>query len=312
MHYPMKLVVQKTGIRSETLRAWERRYSGIRPDRDSKGRRVYSGVLLEKLVLLSILVDQGLRIGDIANRRIEDLRLQVDQLSSARPQDICPEPSAEAACDSALTFEDTRLWLELERASIAYGPLEMVDGFVFPLVRELERKQSYGNATAVHVRFAVCCIRTFLSNIAGPTPGQSELPKVIIASPLGQTSDIGSVASAIFAQAAGWHPISLGTSVPGEQIIEAVRSAPADAVVIAANSEHYNTSILSELLKVRKNLGADFPIYFGGRMPEALRTDIEHGGLRSIRRMRNLRENLESLRTAAAHPSADSPAATRT
>ena len=297
MHYPMKVVVHKTGLRSETLRAWERRYSGIRPERDSKGRRVYSDELLEKLVLLSILVDQGCRIGSIANERIEDLRLQVDQLSGQTPQQICPEPSSTAACDSAITFDDTGVWLELERAALAYGRLEMIDGFVFPLLRDIQRLQAAGSAQEVHSRFAVTCIRTFLSTMSIPAPNNSQKPTVVIACPIGQSSAVGGIASTNYARAAGWHPIFLGDSVPSDQIVATVNSVKADAIVIAATTEYYHAGILSELVRMRRGVGSECPIYFGGKMPERLRADIVSAGLCHVRRMCNLRENLESLRT---------------
>ena len=295
MHYPMKVVTQKTGLRSETLRAWERRYSGIRPERDSRGHRVYSDVLLEKLVLLSILVDQGFRIGDVANERIEDLRLQVDQLSSDKPENIAPEPSTETACRSALAFDDTRVWFELERAALAYGRLEMIDGFVFPLLRDLDRMQQSGVARDVHLRFVTSCVRTFLSTLLMPTPGHSQLPKVVIAYPLGQNSDLGGVASAIHAQAAGRHPVFLGDSVPSEQIVEAAEAIDAAAIIVAAVTRTYSTTILSEMKRVRNSFSSERPVYFGGRMPEKLREDLRMAGLKHLRTMRHLREELETL-----------------
>ncbi len=308
MYYPMKLVTQKTGLRSETLRAWERRYSGIRPERDSRGHRIYSEALLEKLILLSILVDQGFRIGDIADHRIEDLRLQVDQLSSPKPEEITPEPSNEKACRAALAFDDTRVWFELERAALAYGRLEMIDGFIFPVLRDMNTMHRDGSARDVHLRFLTSCMRTFLSTLLMPAPRNVDMPNVVIAYPLAQHSDLGGIAAAVHAQAAGWHPIFLGDSVPAEQIVQAAVAVKAEAVIISAVTSTYSAEVLSEVKRIQSNLPAHCPVYFGGRIPEPLRDDLQSAGTRNLRTMRQLREELESLLEARATREPEEPA----
>ncbi len=292
MDYPMKVVAHKTGLSSETLRAWERRYDGIKPRRDSRGRRVYSELLLEKLILLSILVDQGFRIGEVVNKPIEELRVDVDAINKPRPQDICSRPSVEAGFEAAKNLDDTRLWYELERAITVYGRLEMIDSFVFPLIREVRAGKLEGDAQEMHVRFTQSCVRTFLSTLLTPVPGQRTLPTVVIAYALGQDSDLGGVASAVHAQAAGWHPVLLGESVPAEEIVEAAVKLKSSAVILAAVAEKYDTSVLTEMTRVRRNLSTSVPLYFGGRTPQALRNDLRRAGLRELRDMKALREEL--------------------
>lgn len=295
MRYPMKVVVHKTGLSGDTLRAWERRYKGITPERDERGYRVYPERLLEKLILLSILVDQGFRVGNIAELTVDQLRVRVDNLNKPKPEDIRSDPSLDTALEAIFSLDDGRLWSELERSVMAYGRLDMIDSFVFPLIHEVTQRAESESAREVHVRFTKSCVRTFLSTLLAPVPGQERLPKVVLAYTLGQSSDIGGVASAVHAQAAGWHPVLLGESVPAEQIVQAVDELEARAVVLAAVSDTYDTSILTEMSRVRRGIPDGEPLYFGGRMPDSLVRDLERAGLVRLKGMTGLRTELERL-----------------
>lgn len=298
MNYPMKVVVHKTGLTPETLRAWERRYSGIDPERDHRGRRVYSEELMEKLVLLSILVDQGYRIGDLAAKPSVELRTIVDSLSRPEPQDIVPNPSLDSAVKAVLRFDSDRLWAELERATTVYGRLDVVDDFVFPVTHEIKAMMAAGSAKSSHLGFVRSALRTFLSTLLSPMPGEANRPRVLIAYPRGQQSDLGAVASAVHCHAAGWHPVLLGTGAPAEEIAEAAATAGASAVIMAGVTDTYDTGILNEMVRVRRGIREEVPVFFGGNMPKTLVEDIEAGGLRPAKDMRELRQRLQEIAEA--------------
>ena len=59
-------VARLTGINANTLRMWERRYQLGPSKRSPGGQREYSTVDIDHLRLIRKLLDQGLRIGDIA------------------------------------------------------------------------------------------------------------------------------------------------------------------------------------------------------------------------------------------------------
>ncbi|MEC7885781.1 MAG: MerR family transcriptional regulator [Pseudomonadota bacterium] len=78
-NYRIGLTTQITGIRPETLRAWERRYAVVRPIRSNAGDRLYSQSDLDRLVLIKKLCDSGDAISTIANLSEEDLRARLEQ-----------------------------------------------------------------------------------------------------------------------------------------------------------------------------------------------------------------------------------------
>lgn len=72
--YKIGAVSKITGIGTETLRAWERRYKAVVPSRSESGDRVYSSDDLTKLFLLKNLSDAGNSIGTIARLPIHELK----------------------------------------------------------------------------------------------------------------------------------------------------------------------------------------------------------------------------------------------
>lgn len=69
--FPIRVVARLTGINPVTIRAWERRYRLVRPERTPGGHRLYSRADVELLRAASRLVDQGVSISR-ATRLLED------------------------------------------------------------------------------------------------------------------------------------------------------------------------------------------------------------------------------------------------
>ena len=64
--YGIGTVARLTGLKSDTLRVWERRYGLGASYKSPTGRRQYTQSDLDHLQLVSALVKQGVRIGEIA------------------------------------------------------------------------------------------------------------------------------------------------------------------------------------------------------------------------------------------------------
>src|SRR5688500_15622251 len=71
--HPIRIVMDRTGLSLETLRAWERRYGAVRPGRTDGSQRRYSDADVERLRLLARLVSGGRSIGQVARLGTEEL-----------------------------------------------------------------------------------------------------------------------------------------------------------------------------------------------------------------------------------------------
>jgi DNA-binding transcriptional MerR regulator len=81
--HPIQVVARRTGLSADVIRAWERRYKAVTPQRAANSRRLYSDIDVEKLGLLRRATSAGRRIGDIANQTIDELYKLVENDDSA-------------------------------------------------------------------------------------------------------------------------------------------------------------------------------------------------------------------------------------
>ncbi len=308
--FPISVVSQKTGLTPEVLRAWERRYQGVRPQRDSAGRRVYSRELLDRLIVIARLLRAGYRVGDVVDLSAEDLVERLEDLAPSSPatpgyaslergtpheslRGGTERESVAIAVEAVLALDAPRLQDAVQLALASEGRLDFADRFIFPVMRKVKVLHGQNKARVAHVSFA----RSNLRIMAGAllTPASREVrDAILVATPLGYSSDLGCVASATHIDAAGHTPLVLGAGIPAEDIVAAVADSRAVGVVMTFVSERYDTGIYSECIRVRQAVAREVPVYFGGRMPETLVRDLIDGGLMQLQDMAHLRSALSA------------------
>src|SRR3954465_15629352 len=72
--YSIRVASRLTGVSSDTLRMWERRYGFPKPVRNESQVRVYTDADIERLVLISRALKAGYRSGEVIHRDSEELR----------------------------------------------------------------------------------------------------------------------------------------------------------------------------------------------------------------------------------------------
>jgi hypothetical protein len=122
--YRIGAVSKITGIGTETLRAWERRYTAVTPGRTSSGGRIYSRDDVAKLLLLKSIVDAGHAISSVASLGVDELKI--------RWNSVCKEQDRAAGfgdIGSRAEYGRTRVDQKCRVGLIGDGfPLRVTDG----------------------------------------------------------------------------------------------------------------------------------------------------------------------------------------
>ena len=71
-----------SGIKSHTIRIWEKRYNIVSPERSDTNIRVYNDDQLKKILNISFLINNGLKISKIASLSLDELSSKVISLTS--------------------------------------------------------------------------------------------------------------------------------------------------------------------------------------------------------------------------------------
>jgi DNA-binding transcriptional MerR regulator len=67
-------VARYVGVSTHALRAWERRYGTVEPNRTPGGSRLYDAAQIDRLKTLKELTDYGHSIGEVARLSLEELK----------------------------------------------------------------------------------------------------------------------------------------------------------------------------------------------------------------------------------------------
>ena len=72
-----------SGIKSHTIRIWEKRYNIVSPERTDTNIRAYNDDQLKKILNISFLINNGLKISKIASLSLDELSSKVLSLNSS-------------------------------------------------------------------------------------------------------------------------------------------------------------------------------------------------------------------------------------
>src|SRR5678815_3414477 len=110
--FPIRVVARRTGLSPHVIRAWERRYKVLEPQRSGTNRRVYSAADVEKLNLLQAAIASGHSIGRVATRSLEELR-RMAAADQSDPPTVGKSKFVEACLSAVQALDERQLDSEL-------------------------------------------------------------------------------------------------------------------------------------------------------------------------------------------------------
>ncbi|HEX8318230.1 MerR family transcriptional regulator [Longimicrobium sp.] len=219
MTYRIKRVAHLTGINPATLRAWERRYGLVAPDRTGSGYRLYTDEDVAMLSRIKALVDEGLTIGEAITR--------VRRGSEPLPADGTGPSVREARArmlEALLTF-DRRGALEAYDAISNLPPVRRVEEVLLPLVREVGDLWGCAEIGVAEEHFASALIREKLAGIMEDLDtGTARGPEAVCVGLAGERHEFGLMGICINLATRGWRVLYLGVDLPMDELQRVVQS----------------------------------------------------------------------------------------
>jgi len=191
--YAIRAVAKLTGISVDTLRAWERRYGVVVPERDERGR-VYSEADVERLTLLRRAVERGHPIGRVAPLGVDELRALVGRPAPSPG----PTPGADRVAVAGLLaavdrFDFEALRRELTRLAVVLTPRQLALDVALPLMRAVGEAWHDGKLTIGQEHLVTAEVRSLVGSLARlrePPPGA---PRLLIATTEGEPHELGAL-----------------------------------------------------------------------------------------------------------------------
>ena len=283
---PISVVVRRTGLTQDLLRAWEKRYRAVVPLRTATGRRLYTEEQVVKLRRLKQLVDGGRRISDVAELDVAALQALADEDAS---EAVTASPPAVRratngllmACLEAVDRLDRgELERALEGAAVALSRPRLRAEVLAPLIAAVGQRWQDGTWRVAHEHLATAVLRAFLWSLWRRVEAGPGAPAAVVATPAGQMHELGVLLAAGIAADMGWRVVYLGADLPAEEIALAVASSGASAIVLSLVYPLADPRLLDELKRLRGLVGPRLVIDAGGRAAAANQETLAAAGIR--------------------------------
>ena len=254
-----------TGLSVETLRAWERRYEAVVPQRGSRGR-LYSEDDVSRLGQLRDAVARGHSIGQIAGLSDEHLSLLAEPRSL---EGLSIEPAAagislDAARRAIERFDVAALDRELGRLAALLPGQELLRTVIQPLMEWTGERWQSGTLSIAQEHVASAGLRNLLGTLARVHPAPRSAATLVFGTPTGERHEFGALAAAIFAASGGLGAVYLGPDLPTDEIAGAVRATNARAAVVGVSGAPGLDASMAALAKLCSEMPEGTEVWAGG------------------------------------------------
>ncbi len=308
--HPIKSVARRTGLSTHVIRAWEKRYGALAPQRTGSNRRLYTEADIERLSLLRRATTGGHSISQIARLSVEELQgLVVVDESSPTARTHRREQETQSSlefhileCLAAVRdFDGERLDLLLRRAAIAVSQPVLLEGIIRPLLERIGDHWATGELRVAHEHMATAIVRNFLSSIAAAHQPPENAPVIMIGTPTGQIHELGAVLSAVAALSSGWRVVYLGTEVPVQEFIHVAQRSNCSAIGLSLVYPPDDPRLIEELSKLRQMLPTQVKVIIGGRSARSYAARLREQDVACVGSLPELIDVLNELRQNGAN-----------
>lgn len=294
-HYNIQTVSQLCGLSSHCIRAWEKRYGAIKPERTDNGRRVYSEGELNRLMMLGKLSSLGNSISLIANLPDDELARLLEKMTQGRVI-VQTMIAAKNKQDPSVYLQNMFMALhaykldvlahELNKASMDLSCKDFALEVVAALFRKVGEYVHDGRMSIAQEHTLSALTKFFIGNRIGQhyQADKTTRFKITIATPLGEFHSIGLMLASLLMVEHGINFIYLGENLPEESIADCAKATDSDAVLLAispafSGRTHGINEVTSNL---RRLLPAKTQIWVGGAVNQLKTNTIREAGVHSF------------------------------
>jgi MerR family transcriptional regulator, light-induced transcriptional regulator len=218
--YNLKAVIHETGLTPATLRAWERRYGLLKPQRSPGGHRLYTQDDIEMLKWLVARQAEGLSI----SHAVELWRSQGENV----PAQIQPPASSLLRASSSsmldqlrsnwlaacLAFDEPAAELAIAQALTMAAPEVVCTELLQKGLAELGEGWYTGTVSVQQEHFASSLAMRRLNALFAVAPAPTRPGRLLAACPPGEAHDLALLILSFILRWRGWEVVYLGANVP--------------------------------------------------------------------------------------------------
>lgn len=254
-------VSRLTNLSVDTIRAWEKRYAAVRPQRGPAGQRLFSSDDVERLVLLRMAVNGGDAISKVASLSTPDLRQLV--WADGGPAD--PDGATlERLHARVRKLDATQLCRELLNAGLTTSAVEFGDTIVSRLMILIEQRAATLHESVIQEQVVSQCVHSIAAALFGKYETNRGAPMLFMTLP-GEKHALPALLAGLVAAEAGYTALYVGTEISPAHVPTLVRDTGAAAIGVYLST--WDDEQRLNVDELRQNVGS-LPLFFGGNIDD--------------------------------------------
>ncbi len=264
--YRMKAVSQMTGIRSELLRMWERRYGLFKPQRAGNRYREFDDDDIRLLLYLREQIEAGRSIGELASEGREALLRRLNPAAEPVPQ---PTPGVvDDLLQAAQQLDKPQLDARLAELIACTPFLTLLTTVLTPLMHGLGDAWAREEVSIASVQMVTELIRARLLAMLQATAPSHPAPVLLCTCPAGEFHELGLLTFAYTMQQEGWHAYYLGSNLPLSDLREACERTQPALVALSLTYGPDPVRYMEALHQIDSGIAVVYPTCVGGQVVE--------------------------------------------
>ncbi|HEX2322387.1 MAG TPA: MerR family transcriptional regulator [Streptosporangiaceae bacterium] len=232
---------RRVGVSEHVLRAWERRYGLLRPERSPGGYRLYTDADEHRVRRMQAHLAAGLSAAEAAQVALSEERSTPPTLAGIESADGGLAGLAQDLTHSLDRLDEPGAQASLDRLLAAFTLETVLRDALLPYLHDLGDRWESGQVSIAGEHFASNLLRGRLAGLARGW-GYGNGPQAVLACPPGEQHDLPLLMFGIVLHRCGWRVEYLGASTPVAELALTALESRADVVVVAATvKEHFST-----------------------------------------------------------------------
>lgn len=271
--YNLKVIVAETGIKADTLRAWERRYGLPNPKRTKGKHRLYSQHDLEQIKWLLARQSEGLSISRAVKlwKQLEaDGQNPLLVYSEVEAEETAVFPSVtghriddlrQSWIDACHQFDEAGAEQALAQAFAIYPPETVCLQLLMKGLSTIGQQWYEGSASVQQEHFASALAMRRLHTLLSAAPPPTRRERIIVACPPQEDHTFAPLLIALMLRYRGWDVIYLGADVPIERLESTLDTIRPNLILLTAQQLYTAASLLTIATFLREQ---NSTVAFGG------------------------------------------------
>jgi len=239
--FTIKTVSQQTGILPVTIRAWERRFHLLAPQRANNRYRMYS----ERDVIILKWVQATLKSGISISKAVINLKANLNngflpeialetaptiEVGQAQP----PSIYAERLYKALIVHDDAEADNVLQAAHAIFDLVVVFERVIMPCLLDIGEAWRTGNLNITSEHMASSFIKGKLMSLLNAYPNRRHPPVILVGCAPFEQHEIGTLMMAILLRRSGQRIEYLGTDVPLDDLLDYARREHPTMIILSA------------------------------------------------------------------------------